>query len=230
MRKINEDLRIDLIMTHKDYDIEPKLLSKLIASLNTDQYKIIMLNNFESEFSEFDKYVIVDAIKDENLKKDIIDSNKYNLDARSIAELTTTIGDIDFKKKKLKEFTSIVNVDDLTAQILGSFDKEEMKRLIDDHKDYGINVCSIVLAIKELDKQSRHHIFDKLYEDGDLGVKENVKMIKTDPDLTIGIEIEYEGSNYGYIKGSDVDKYWVDKHDSSLDNGIEVVSPIMRST
>ena len=47
--------------------------------------------------------------------------------------------------------------------------------------------------------------------------------------MTVGIEIESEGKNSSVIEGSNIEKKsgWESKGDGSLEDGVEVVSPIL---
>lgn len=187
-------------------------ITAAVMELPNIEHKIKMLSKIKSAHY---KNMIIRSIKesDEEIVKalDSVEDEKYR------ALLITRIKDDNLKLKYLQEINDDIN----KSKIVMTIDNDDLKvEYIEKLEDRAAK-SFLIASLKSKELRERYlQIYDKRYE------KINV------PDgMTIGMEIECEGENSidAYLI-SDILEGWDSKVDSSLQEGVEITSPILSNS
>lgn len=187
-------------------------ITAAVMELPNIEHKIKMLSKIKSAHY---KNMIIRSIKesDEEIVKalDSVEDEKYR------ALLITRIKDDNLKLKYLQEINDNIN----KSKIVMTIDNDDLKvEYIEKLEDRAAK-SFLIASLKSKELRERYlQIYDKRYE------KINV------PDgMTIGMEIECEGENSvdAYLV-SDILEGWDSKVDSSLQEGVEITSPILSNS
>lgn len=204
----------------------------VLSTLKDDNLKLEQLDNIDDEIN---RARVIAAIVDENIKLEKLD--KFENDFAK-AEI---IQSIDSDEKKVEELKKLDN-DLAKASIIIDLDDFffSQKNAIEGYKNLNSNLA------KQLVSNAERNSFSNTFEPS-LNSRELIKqeLLKNDrtyssiglpTNMTIGMEIESEGvmsktikKLYKILERQDGDKIkgWETKGDGSLDDGVEVVSPIL---
>ena len=179
------------------------IFSLIIATEDTEYIKGILKDKEKREefnFKQQDFFRLIELINDsEFLKKEIIEKNEeFNFEPHDVLRLIELTNDSEFIKKEITEIKDKFNLD-----------QYEMFKLIVSTNDVEY-INSFIEGIES-------------------DTKKNNQKINLPSNMTIGMEIESEGSNSSVIEEltNVIAKGWKCKGDSSLIDGVEVVSPIL---
>ena len=174
----------------------------------------------------------------EFMKSCIANREVLKLGSYAIRDLIKATQDPDYIKKCIADRENLgLDVDYVTDLILNTQGKEFMKSCIADRESLGLNTSTAVKLILltgdlEYIEECKKNAAKLKLEQEDvekLSVFTKKTNINLPPEMTIGIEIETEGEkdNKEQIKKLLTKTGWKAKSDSSLENGTEVVSPIL---
>lgn len=207
--KINKIEELDLLNKVEEYT-----RTKIIESFNSDEIKIKMLNILKFDSLKCD--VIAGFNNDENKIKmlDILKENKHKMQV---------IMSLKEDKNKIKVLNCLTE-SEKTEVIIGFKDDASKIEILDGlSKKY-----KIVVAISLKDEKKKIEILKEFIESNDINID-----LGLPPQMTLGIEIEAEYISEDEDLGDLLYKQklmeWNFKWDWSLENGIEVVSPIMHN-
>ncbi len=207
--RINKIEEIDLLNKVEEYT-----KTRIIRSFNSDEIKMKM----------------IDLLKLDSLKCDVIES--FNNDENKIKMLDTLKENkhkmkiiMSFKedKNKIKVLNCLTEIEKTEVAIGFKDDASKLEILNGLSKKY-----KIVTAISLKDEKKKIEILKEFIESNDINTD-----LGLPPQMTLGIEIEAEYISEDEDLGDLLDKQklkeWNFKCDWSLENGIEVVSPIMHN-
>ena len=207
--KINKIEELDLLNKVEEYT-----RTKIIESFNSDEIKIKMLNILKFDSLKCD--VIASFNNDENKIKmlDILKENKHK---------KQVIMSLKEDKNKIKVLNCLTE-SEKTEVIIGFKDDASKIETLDGlSKKY-----KIVVAISLKDEKKKIEILKEFIEFNDINID-----LGLPPQMTLGIEIEAEyiseDEDLGDLLYNQKLMEWNFKWDWSLENGIEVVSPIMHN-
>ena len=226
----DDDLKKDFVSDFKKYNLSPRAIADIITSINDDEYKKqIVEDNKNYNFDSFCLSDIIYSISDEEYKFSIIKKHdKYGL----FSDDVKFIADSFVSEKYI--FSIIDNYETL------GFDKTFLANIISILKDDGYKIeiifenkydfsnIELIKIVNSLSKyELKQEVMDKLYEKGVFKLLNTTKKIALPENMTIGIEIENEGSASRDIKDEILPEGWCSKMDSTLKKGNEAVSPIL---
>ena len=213
--------------------VGPFVTDWIIATEDTEYIKSCIMNRekyISALHPEYDIYRLMEATgeKPQEIIKQLLDEReKHDLTNSIIVSLMEMTKDADFIKSmigKRKEYEFSSN--ELICLIRGTEDIEFIKQCIEQPQVYGLKE-----EVKELVKEVKSipFIVDYVRRNFNLN-QDEMKKIKLPSGMTIGIEIESEGEfSPKLLQEEEVIKGWQAKKDKSLDNGVEIVSPILKS-
>lgn len=204
----------------------------VLSTLKDDNLKLEQLDNIDDEIN---RARVIATIVDENIKLEKLD--KFENDFAK-AEI---IQSIDSDEKKVEELKKLDN-DLAKASIIIDLDDFffSQKNAIEGYKNLNSNLAKQLVANAE--RNSFSNTFEPSLNSRELIKQELLKNDRTyssiglPTNMTIGMEIESEGvmsktirKLYKILERQDGDKIkgWETKGDGSLDDGVEVVSPIL---
>lgn len=205
----------------------------IIATKDAEYIKSCIMNK-EKYISalnpEFAIYRLIEATgeKPQEIIKQLLDEKeKHDLTNSIIVSLIAQTKDADFTKSMIEkrieyEFSSR----ELIFLIRNTEDIEFIKQCIERPQVYGLKE-----GVEELAKEVKSipFIVDYVHRNFNLN-QDEMKKIKLPPGMTIGIEIESEGElSPKLLQEEEIIKGWHTKKDKSLDNGVEIVSPVLKS-
>lgn len=207
-RMTDEENKIKIIDMMQD----EKWITAAVMELKTDRFKIKYLEKVNSFYY---KNCILESlkVKSEELAEiiELVEDEKVKI---------LIIARIEDKDKKRSYLDSIKDIN-CRSRIVMTLDDEDLKMEYIDQVDDLATKTLLITSLK-----------DKGKRDSLLGIQNNEYSNISLPDgLTVGIEIECEGLNSSdaYV----VDKIipgWKGIRDGSLEEGVEVVSPILTNT
>ena len=204
----NQDDKINCI----DKLIDEEMIANAASTLKDNETKIKYMNKIRNK--NYKSYILRSMQLDEIEKIKYINSIK-NEETKSL--IISSLENDDFKIKYLDEIKNEKN----RAQIIYSLYNDKTKL------DYLRNIRNdaaraIIIASLKDNAKKRELLQVKEVKYNKLGLLH---------DITIGIEIECEGENSVTIKDIEEPlKGWKSKDDTSLQVGVEVVSPILTNT
>lgn len=231
--ELSENSRIKLIEKYFN-SIDGWTKTMLIENLSEDA-KIYFLENFKLD-ADFILRTISEQAKVRILEK----SDNIYRNTDSIIKWCTE----ETKKKVLKEGKIKCSI----KKVLLTCSKETRTEFLDDNT-VNLNPQERLEIIFSLDNSQREKYMSNLSED-EKNVLESINSLieaKKHPDevihntyaeklglpedMTIGVELEAEGKNSNLVKAlGSVLPDWEAKNDGSLDEGVEVVSPVLHDT
>ena len=143
-------------------------------------------------------------------KNNVLDLIEATGDSEYVKECIKNRQKYDFSKKNLLELIELIG------------DSEYIKKCIEDRQEYHFTKDEVLGLIEATGEPT----FIKKYIDEHMEERKKSKDINLPADMTIGIEIEAEN---GIRTLNDIiDKKWELKGDGSLQQGLEVISPILK--
>lgn len=207
-RMTNEENKMKIIETIKD----EKWITAATIELSSNEYKIKILATVKNSYY---KNCIIRSIRENDAE--IINALENVEDEKDKALIITRLTDDSLKLKYLEEIKDDVN----KSKIIMTIDNDDLKiEYIEKQEDKAANSFLIVsLESKEL-RGKYLESYDKKYSN-----------INVPDGMTIGMEIECEGENSvdAYLI-SDILDGWDSKVDTSLQEGIEITSPILSNS
>lgn len=203
----------------------------VVSTLKNDRAKIEQLENINVEIN---RARVIATIDDDNIK--IEELNKFKDDYAK----ATIIQSMDSDEKKIEELRKLNNELAKVSIIVDLDEFYSREKALEEYKNLKSNLAKQLIA-KAMPKNPRNP-FEPPLNSSDLIKQELLENNRTyrniglPPNMTIGIEIESEGTMSKIInrlnmilekKDGDEIKGWETKCDGSLDNGVEVVSPIL---
>ncbi len=216
---INEYLKSQKIYISEDYRL--KLVG---ASENPDYMKQCIEN--ETIGTLEGKVILIQLTHDSEYIKRFIERNWEDLEEKDKIQLIKATGDTEYIKQCIynKILTEAGEID----LILYIKDEDFLIQCITDDTIGMTMAQKIILSQLSSDGQLKQQ-FVKQYEPDLITHK-----IELPEGITIGIEIEAEGKFSRFLEGGLLDREifegWKAKHDSSLKDGVEIVSPILKGT
>ena len=224
--RLGKEEVIDIIISTKD--------SEFIKGIIEDKTKSKKYN-FKGE----EVVRVILSLDDPEYVKDIVNSKEkikqLNIDSEGLVELITDLGECGYAKEIIenKELLKKLNLSksDLIKLIIQINDDDYLEKIIENNK----KSSQFKFSESELN-QIAIYLTDSKYIDNRLKRFENDKkfisknsFVKLPKNMTIGIEIESEGKNSELIEADSMFyPGWICKHDGSLKNGVEVVSPVLK--
>lgn len=195
-----------------DMMLDEKWITSAVVEMKTDKLKIKYLNNIKNSYY---KNCILESLKVSNEELSECIELVDNEDTKTL--IIAKIPDLETRRSYLESFKDI----NCRSRIIMTLDDEELKKeYIEQVTDEGTRTL-LIASLK--DKDVRNQM---------LGINNSKYHNLSLPDgMTIGMEIECEGINSSY--GYSIDKIipgWKGKRDGSLEDGVEVVSPILTNS
>lgn len=230
----------DFFMT-SDGLLESAIVDLIIATKDLEYIKESLENDEIQEFlyTEADAMKLLMATNDkEYLKKIIEDEEKIKKFGLRYEEIIQLIANTDSKyieeilenEEKRTEYG--LSDEEIKNLILKTRDKEYIKKIIENEekrKLVGLEEEYIDSLVVATDEEYIKQYIEKIITSKGIKIPENRRKIDLPSNMTIGVEIESEGENFRLIKA--LSKFylpgWKGKGDSSLTNGVEIVSPIL---
>ena len=206
----NIDLR-STALSIKDSSIKKEIIR------NYSKYNLTLCDFFE----------MFDGINDDDFIKEIIlNRAKLNLDSNSLIKVLSMVYKDDFKKYVIANYEQFgFKSSELGLLIATVRDDSYKKGVIKDCSKYGLSYYDLPIVIISLrDKLYMRDKLNNLFGFDNYSLKE----IDLPKDMTIGIEIESEGDSSVILNNLELLEDWTSKSDFSLQNGVEVTSPILR--
>jgi len=235
----NEQMKIDYL-ENPDMKLTAKDKLNIIDSINNNQIKIGYLENFDIEtfisndtddltnsITDLDtsfKTEIINSLTDEQLRIACLTNENINTDSSVKSNVINSLIDEKLRITCLTDQT--IALDPFAkSRVISLLTDEQIKLhyIQDSHIDFSeqdklLMICSLQ------DNQK----FEKFALLPDASYKKGLDL---PPNMTIGIELEAEGTYAESLKNiSETLNGWESKADLSLQNGVEVVSPILHST
>lgn len=227
--------KIELITTTKDAEYIKRFIEenehelsddssrmKLIqATGDTEYIRYCIENEMLQEF--YNEISLVQNIRDPQYIMQYIKKHKDVLTEEHRMKLMKSQGDSAFIDQCIKDKTLMLSPEEKLELILSTKDKEYMVRCISDEVLNLPVPFKLILAQVTRCEQEKQRLL-KQYE-----VEVTLSKINLPSGMTVGIEIESEGRFSRSLRG-EILEGWKAKEDPSLDNGVEVISPILRGT
>lgn len=207
--------------------------SYITATRNVEYIKNCIKNKEEYISALNYEFVVFRLIKAtgenyQELIKQILDEKKdYNLTNSVMISVIAQTGDTEFIKDMIEQRTKYdFSPEELIFLIRRSEDIEFIKQCIDNPQIYGIQD-----GIDDLIKETKSVPYVTDYVKKNMNKsQEKMKKIKLPKGMTIGIEIESEGeASQELLHNEEIITDWETKADKSLENGVEIVSPVLKS-
>lgn len=174
------------------------------------------------------KIALIQLIHDPEYIKEFIEQHLRDLDAKQKISLIKATGDVEYIKRCIRDKTLGLAEEDEIDLILQVGNEEYILQCITDGTIGLTTAQKTILSQLSKDKQLKQQ-FMKQYEPASIEPK-----IELPEGMTIGIEIESEGKFSRFLTGEflgrEIFEGWRTKHDGSLKDGVEVVSPILKGT
>ena len=230
--KLDEISRIKMI--DKYFDTLDNYSKRTLIERLSEESKIYFLQNYS--FNDFDKLDILRGVSEQAQAKLLEKSDNIRTNTSRILDLTE-----ETKKKILKDGNIKCDAKQILASCSGETRREfldsnilnlepqerlEIIFLLDDtHREKYISTLSDeekkVLSSIDSVIQAKNHP-DKVVADI------HTERLGLPEEMTIGVELEAEGKNANLVKSFGcVLPNWEAENDGSLDEGVEVVSPIL---
>lgn len=161
-------------------------------------------------------------------------------DVKRKVSIIVSMSDDENKLKLLHEITDEYNKTRIIKSMKYDENKLEALRQLS-NETFKINIItsmskkeSIKKALGYLKDEHIIDLFENFYikDEEELYLEyanEIENVILLEPDMTIGVELEAEGSSSSFIQTKDSILGWSIKNDGSLKNGVEIVSPILHA-
>lgn len=224
--KLIEHLKIKLVDTNTRDSV-----SLIVFLSETDNIKYFVDNREKYGFSKYDIKDFIKTTKNKDYIKSCIDNReKYGFSKYDIIDLIKTIKDKDYVKEFIKNrHKHGFNISDIIDLIRVTGDKKYyIESCVKDSKEYGLNSLEIGNMI--IDTRDKVYI-EKCFAEGKFGEFCSTKKLEIPKGMQFGIEIESEGSSSKHIlKLSNlIADDWKCEEDRSLNNGVEVISPVLKN-
>jgi len=158
--------------------------------------------------------------EDEKIKVIQLGVETQKLDGSNIATMVTSFEETKNKKDAIDIYHNFLSSDNLLKVIVSTKDSDYIKSCIDDNK---LNLDGKMQQLLVLATNDIEFIRNNIPSFTD------TKSFKLPPEMTIGMEIESEGSFSSVIMSGFDFAGWKATPDGSLDLGVEVVSPILHA-
>ena len=237
IKMVDEDqFKQEVINDYKNYYFNDEDLSQVIASIKDDEYKkrYILDNKFKLNSTCISK--VIGSIKDDNYKYAIVTNYKeYKLESEDIAYILGTFESNDENNKYLLDV--LRNKDyymfdqNILTSIISLINDDSFKEKIILNNIYNLPIELLYKIISSLStKEKSFEIIEELYNKGVFGNLEVNEHIYFPDDITIGIEIETEGKNSGFLRNNIMLDGWKGEIDATLYRGIEAISPVLHKS
>ena len=231
----DDSLKKEVITNYKDYYLDKKDISKICASIKDITYKkdFIIQNRFDLDSENLS--TIIGSVNDDNYKYAIVTNYKeFNLKPDDVAYILSTFEKNNKNNRYLLELLTNKEYYNLDKEVITSIvqliDADSIKKSI---ILKNINIFPIELLYKMISslnsKEESYEIINKMYDEGIIRSKEVHDHLMIPDGLSVGIEIETEGKNSEILKHNVMIDGWEGVMDSTLNRGIEVVSPILNN-
>ena len=193
-----------LIITYKSGELNYRA-KKAVILVTSDTFKDEHLNDFEIA----DKLEIIKSIKSDELKKKYIFLKEYQ---DFLPDILSRINDYEFV---LEQFTNNNNINFRFKLIMLVNDKKLKNKLIE------LLPSSVIKDVLKSNKLTKNDLskMKKLVLPNE----------KVDSQITFGVELECcGGESYDFLMMKNILKNWKITADGSVEDGIEVISPILK--
>lgn len=227
--------KIELIAATKDADYIKRFIEQNQEQLSDDSSKMKLIQAtgdieyikhcIESEMLEefYNEISLVQNIRDPEYIMKYIKKHNEVLTEENRIRLIKSLGNIVYIDQCIKDKTLMLSDEEKTELILSTKDKEYMVRCISDESLNLPAPFRLILAQVTRCEQEKQRLL-KQYE-----VEVTPSEINLPSGMTVGVEIESEGEFSRSLRG-EIFEGWKAKDDPSLENGVEVISPILRGT
>ncbi len=216
----------EIIKNFDKYGLSGESVKDLvIATEDTEYIKSIIENHERYGIYNYEIEKLAIATQDIDYIKDIVKKGKdYMLCDFAIKNLVIETKDTDYIKETIKNFEKYgLSGECIKDLIKATQDIDYIKEIIKGKNQYGISSSEIIDLVKFLySKGDIEDVYKYLNEEKE--PKPKIK-INLPENMTVGIEIESENG----IKNlrNLINKKWKIKGDASLQNGTEIVSPVL---
>lgn len=179
------------------------------TELSSNQLKIKLLSKVKNGYY---KNCIIRSTKEND--KELIDSLEYVEDEKDKAFILTRLTNDKLKLKYLSEIKDDIN----KSKIIMTIDDDDLKVEYIEKLDDKCAKSFLIASLKNTELRNKYTE----------GIKKKYTNISIPHGMTVGMEIECEGKNSvdAYLI-SDILEGWDSKMDSSLQEGVEITSPIL---
>ncbi len=203
-------------------------LRSTALSINDSSIKKEIIRDYSKyNLTIYDVFEMFDGINDDDFMKEIVlNRAKLNLDNNSLIKILGMIYRDGFKKYVIDNYEQFgFKSSELGLLIATVRDDSYKKDVIKDCSKYGLSFSDLPIVIVSLrDKAYMRNKLNELFGFDNYSLKE----IDLPKDMTIGIKIESEGDSSVILNNLELLKDWTSKNDFSLQNGVEVTSPILK--
>ena len=246
------------INNSEEYGLDSSMIAGLIEKTNDPKYiESYIERKDEFGFDKNALILLIKATKNpEYIEKIVKKRNDYKFELGETIDIIRSIDDQDSIIKFIDKRREYELEGPIVSGLIRSIkDPEQIKKYINNREEYGLDSSVITglieiindpnytkeclerkdefgfdkACLKELilDTRDKEYILEQLLPDEYLSENENLE-IKLPDEMTIGIEIESERDYKKLIPRNFFTNGWKSKRDGSLNNGIEVVSPILK--
>lgn len=222
-------------------DLKSKV--RIITSIDDNKYKKERLKDPSLGLDLDSKVEIIMSIDDDKYKKECLKDASLGLDLDSKVQIIVSMG-MEFKKACLKDESLGLDSKAKATIVLATDEKFVKKYVRENEAELEPEDMAVLIGFIGDKKLARKYIHD-------VGIQQKAEVIfgagekrSTDntthtykgidfnlpPNMTIGIEIESEGNLSNIIEALFDFEKWKAKGDGSLENGVEVISPILHPT
>lgn len=202
--------------------MEPYKMLKILRLSDVD--KLEFLRNPDITLDSFDTVEIVKSLTNDKLKLEFLRNLRTTLKSIDISEIFLSFTDNN-KLEFLRNPSITVDLFCIAEILISLADIRKLLFLRDTSVILDLPIKILFICSLQTDNNR----FFKSY--GLMANKSYKKTIGLPSNMTIGVELEAEGSYAeGLMYMGKVLNRWETKHDGSLDNGVEVTSPILRDT
>ncbi len=226
----DSDLKKEFIEKREDYKLDTRTVANIIGSIKDDEYKKQVINDYKKYgFDSFCLSDIVISLSDDDYRYTIIKNyDKYELFPDDIKYIAESFIDNRYVFSMINGYESFGFDNELLSGLISILRDDDYKTKTIFENKYGFNNRELIKIVESLSgREIKQEVINELFEKGAFGVYDGDKKITLPDDMTIGIEIETEGSSSRYIKSEILPKGWCSKSDATLRKGNEAVSPIL---
>ena len=229
----NDDFKKGIIANSSFYDFDSKDIANILATIKDDNYKKEYISKTKKDdIDSFSMGIVILSIKDDDYKYNIINNYKeYNLLVDDVIHIIGSFSDDKYIYEIIKNYKKYDFDLDCLSDIVCLVRNNSYKIDVIGLNTFGFNsiqLTNIVNSISNSDIKSK--LMDILYERGDFKHIVAERELVLPQDMTFGIEIECEGNNSSIVRRDLFSNGWNTTKDYSLhDNGVEVVSPILKA-
>ena len=219
-----------------------------LIALNKDvEFARQCINDKELKLTTTEKFELIKSLNHVDFTRECINNKKLKLSVEEKIQLIKSTRELNFIKECVENSIDLgFEVEDTVELIIEFGDKNYIKECIEDNKLDSFSKVKLINALDvedfskfisdnniKLDSETNWYLnllsFDEktIKEEVDFSKMRNFNLPQT---MTIGMEIECEGLLADEILKCFNFKDWKAVEDGSLDNGVEIVSPILHST